>query len=171
MLKYFKGLMRFPLKLIPLAVCATILATALSIYITTYQTNDLREMTDRIDTDTKEIQWDVVEHMLQKEYLIAKKETENLAISLEQTLRSSYPNMDVLEEQFINEVYSEELSQIFRSVISGAHVANRTSLVMVGTKDHVITMHANTDKHLFSSIDTSKNVSWLELATITPNET
>ena len=170
MLKYFKGLMEFPLKFIPLAVCATILATALSIYITTYQTYDLREMTSRIRTDTQEIKWDAIEHMLQKEYLIAKKETETLAVTLEQALRSNYPNLDVLEEQFNNKVYSEELNQIFRSVITVSHDENRTSLVMVGTRDHLISIHANTDRHLFSLIDTSKNISWLELASLTPNE-
>ena len=170
MLKYFKGLMEFPLKFIPLAVCATILATALSIYITIYQTYDLREMTSRIRTDTQEIKWDAIEHMLQKEYLIAKKETETLAVTLEQALRSNYPNLDVLEEQFNNKVYSEELNQIFRSVITVSHDENRTSLVMVGTRDHLISIHANTDRHLFSLIDTSKNISWLELASLTPNE-
>lgn len=170
MLKYFKGAINFPLKLIPLAVCATILAAALSIYITTYQTNELYEMNAKIETSKQDVEWSAIEDMLSKEYTIAKKDIKYVAVSLEQSLRTNYPNLDVLQEQFINEEYSDGLNQIFRSILSDSYDETRETVTLIGTKDHVISMHSNTDKHILNGIDTSNNISWDEIAKITPNE-
>lgn len=169
MLGYFKGIKKFPIRLIPIAVCATILTAALSFYITMYETNNLRETNAVIEERQQEVKWKIVEGVIEDGYKLARKDAANSALEIEYALRYNYPNLSDLEEQFNKGQYSLEFNNILRDIVLTDRSDLQMNVTLIGTREHLISMFSKTDDHLLSMVDSSEQVSWASLVETNAN--
>lgn len=169
MFGYFKEIKKFPIRLIPLAVCAMILTSALSIYFTIQESNQYEQTNSIIQKNKKDMEWKLIEDLLNSNYDIAKEEARVNAIELEYSLRYNYPNMDELEEQFNKGEYSNEFNTILTDIIRSKDQKSEFYLTLVGTRKYLISMYSNTDSHSLGNIDSSKQVTWEHIAKISNN--
>ncbi len=57
---YFKGITEYPIRIIPLAVCGMILASAISLYVSIFEKNEMDERINALSEETVELEWSVI---------------------------------------------------------------------------------------------------------------
>lgn len=165
---YFKGITKFPVRLIPLVVCATILAAAVSIYITISEKTETDRKVEILQREATDLEWMFLEDLINDSYLQSKRDAKILALETEYSLRTNYPDLDILKEQFVTESYSVEFNQILRDVLYNDEV-KESFLTLVGTEDNLITMFSNDENHMLKGLDSETVVSWSDVENMTPN--
>lgn len=167
---YFKGIAKYPVRIIPLAVCGMILAAALSIYITVFEKNEMYNRANILSNETQEMEWRILKGMIDDSYDSAKKDSKILALETEYSLRSNYPNLDELRVQLDTYSYSEKFNRILKGVLYEDQTINNNSfLTLVGTKQHLITMFSNSDDHILKDINSDKIVTWSQVIEMSAN--
>lgn len=166
---YFKGIMKYPIRIIPLAVCGMILAASLSIYITISEKEQMIERVSILKEQKERLEWKVVEDIITDSFTNTKKDAKVLALETEYSLRANYSDLDVLEEQFDTYTYSEEFNHILEDVLYEDHLVNRSFLTLVGTEKHLITMFSNSKDHILKGINSDTVVDWSEIIEMNTN--
>lgn len=169
MREYFKGIKQFPVKLIPLAVCAMIFAASISIYVTVYNKNEMDAQIIRIEKDIRIMEWRVVKNIIEHEYSTAKRDSKINALEIEYSIRANYPNLSILEDQFAEGIYTEEFNNILGNVLNNNDDFRGNYLALVGTRNHLITKFSNSRDNMLKGLDTEGIVPWATVASLNSN--
>ena len=161
--EYFKGILKYPVRIIPLAVCGMILTSALSIYITIFNMNQMDEKLSLLKKQRVDLEWEMIEDAITESYTIAKKDAKSLALESEYSLISSFSNLDELEKQFDTYSYSEEFNEVLKEVLYEDQSVEGSFLTLVGTENHLVTMFSNNKEHFLKDLNSDTVVPWSKI--------
>lgn len=168
MREYFKDIRKHPVRFLPFAVCAMIITAALSIYMTIYNNNEMGKRTSEITSEMETLEWRMLSDIIVKGNTRAKQDAKIYALDIEYSIRSQYPNMLELQNEFKRGEYTKKFNSILKGVLDQGNKDN--FITLVGTEDYLITKFANTKNLLFSELDVEGTVSWEQVISMTPNQ-
>ncbi len=173
MLGKARGLLTFPLKLIPVAVFGILLTATINIVIANIDYNSAREELEETAHENNEEIWEEISEIIEENYYSSKLASNIISLNLENSIIENYSNLDELEDQLDKGVYSEKFHDILKDNIEkdDVDISLKPSpyFTIVGKMDSVLVTFSNDGTSKLSRIDTKYVISWDEIAKLTPN--
>lgn len=173
MLRRARGLLNFPLKLIPIAVFGILLTAAVNIVIAHINYTSGQEELQTTIEDNKEEIWEEISDVIKNSYYSSRQATKIMTLNIENSILHEYPNLDLLESQFDNGKYSAKFYNILKKNIERDDVQNNLVPIpyftIVGKTDSVLVTFSNSDMGEISKINTTSVFTWDNFADLTPN--
>lgn len=162
---YLRGVKKFPIRIMPVTVCVMILFACLSLYSANFNRNETGQQVEILERERGNLEWSIIENNINVSYDLAKRDAKVLSLEVERELNAHYPDLLDLKNEFDTKQYSKEFNSILQSILYDSD----QDLTLVGTKDHLITMFANNNDHMFKKVSTDGIISWKKLSKETPN--
>lgn len=166
---YLRGVKNFPIRVMPVTVCTMILFACVSLYSANFSKGEMDQQVSTLTRENQELQWNLIEDSILDSYVLSKSQAKVLSLEVERELTNEYSDMGELKAEFETDRFSDKFSDILKGVLHKDGRDNGSVITLVGTRDNLITLFANTDNHILNNIDSDKSIPWHSISEGTPN--